>query len=682
MEDQSEEPVLVYVRIRPENLPSTKLNSPTNVLNRSTSSSNGSFSNFSSNSIIRETSKCVLPVNDQTIRLIAPDGSNSSRKSVSAIDDKVYTFDKIFPEDSTQEDIYKSVSPLVKATVRGYNTTIFAYGCTGSGKSFTMTGNSTNPGIIPRAISEIFSIIEETAAQESDVFFYVRMSYVELYNNNFRNLLEFASKELALKESEKRDTHRSAIGLDNEETHVDVPHSANHTQSSIANKASSHPINTKGTDKIEVRESTTAGTFLAGSYLRIPVTSAKEAFQIIAKGNKYRAVGVTQCNDESSRSHAVLTIHVESRVSTDHGVNMSSSSGLQPTSELRLGKMHLVDLAGSERVALSGAEGTTLIETQNINSSLTALGDVLQALSKNAEIIQKQSEGGGYTTKTINGMSHRVPMTLVQIPYRNSKLTFLLKDSLGDGDVQGIRSIVRSKGNDLQSSYWMDISSTILPFHRAIAGLHFHGNENLLLTTIECLYQLNANINAIDLTGNTGSNVNIRNNDGDTPLLTECRRLRTASIDVIDTLLRAGANANDSNQSNSNITNNNTNISALTLVLLTGATSASSSVDKMRVSTTSISMNTISNVNSHANEEKVKSSGRKVWIKLADLLIKSGAKWDNEWRNNNGYTQLHLLLLSFPPSNNDFTIYYNLLSHALDYGNFFINTEDIKDRCY
>jgi hypothetical protein len=139
-------------------------------------------------------------VDEKTLRITPPDGPLGLRKSVSAVDDKIFSFDKVFPQECTQELIYQSVSTHVKATVRGYNTTIFAYGSTGSGKSYSMTGNSSAPGIIPRAISEIFSIIEATAAQENDVFFYVRLSYVELYNNNFRNLLEFASKELALKE--------------------------------------------------------------------------------------------------------------------------------------------------------------------------------------------------------------------------------------------------------------------------------------------------------------------------------------------------------------------------------------------------------------------------------------------------------------------------------------------------
>lgn len=116
------------------------------------------------------------------------------------------------------------------------------------------------------------------------------------------------------------------------------------------------------------------------------------------------------------RSHAILTLHVESRVAAKNGAEDAPNV---ETSELRLGKMHLVDLAGSERVSLSGAEGDTLVETQNINLSLTALGDVLSALSRNANIAS-------------GSRSNPVPSkALVPVPYRNSKLTHLLKDSLG-----------------------------------------------------------------------------------------------------------------------------------------------------------------------------------------------------------------------------------------------------------
>ena len=205
-----------------------------------------------------QSGKCAVMIDDKTVRITPPDGTLGSRKSVSAVDDKIFSFDKLFSEEGTQEDVYQSVSAHVKATVRGYNTTIFAYGSTGSGKSYTMTGNSTAPGIIPRAISEIFSIIEATAAQESDIFFYVRLSYVELYNNNFKNLLEFASKELSLKEK------------NNEKDEFD---DASESRGRSTSPSQMHPGLSQRTDKIEVRESQSAGVFLAGPSLRIPVRS-------------------------------------------------------------------------------------------------------------------------------------------------------------------------------------------------------------------------------------------------------------------------------------------------------------------------------------------------------------------------------------------------------------------------
>ena len=244
----------VFVRIRPEssNLRSVRNGvvdrKPATVISRLNVSPKRSLSQDGGTP-----TKCASLVDETTIRIIPPDGALGTRKSVSAVDDKIFTFDKVFAEECSQEDIYQSISAHVKATVRGYNTTIFAYGSTGSGKSYTMTGNSTAPGIIPRAISEIFSIIEATAAQESDVFFYVRLSYVELYNNNFRNLLEFASKELSVKEKGK------TADDDEDNLRPDSP-------------SKLHPGLTQRTDKIEVRESQSAGVFLAGPSLRIPVS--------------------------------------------------------------------------------------------------------------------------------------------------------------------------------------------------------------------------------------------------------------------------------------------------------------------------------------------------------------------------------------------------------------------------
>jgi hypothetical protein len=155
------EPVQVFVRVKPEFV--------------------DSHDEYDSHSVL-------VPIDDKSIRISPPDGSTAilSRRSVPAVDDRIFTYDQILGAECSQEDVYELVSHQVRATVQGYNATIFALGCTGSGKTHTMTGSSSAPGIIPRAISEIFSIIESTAAREKDVFFYVRLSFVELYNNNFR----------------------------------------------------------------------------------------------------------------------------------------------------------------------------------------------------------------------------------------------------------------------------------------------------------------------------------------------------------------------------------------------------------------------------------------------------------------------------------------------------------------
>ena len=232
-----------------------------------------------------------------------------------------------------------------------------------------MSGDQRDPGIIPRTVGDIFDSIKATAAAQPDTMFLVRMSYVELYNNVFRNLLDWGLVEY----SEQVDEVEGDGGV----------------------------YRTARSDRIEVRETKVAGVHLSGPRLRAPVTSAANVLRLIAAGNQARAVGATNCNEHSSRSHAILTLYVESR------------TGFDSASEVKMGKLHLVDLAGSERVSLSGAEGGTLVETQAINLSLATLGDVLSALSKNA-----QQPGSA-------------PAATDPVPYRNSKLTHLLKDSLG-----------------------------------------------------------------------------------------------------------------------------------------------------------------------------------------------------------------------------------------------------------
>jgi hypothetical protein len=288
------EPVQVFVRIRPESDKEAKLSASPNR--------NISASPSQSQSTLPSTGCCVVAPDDKTIRLVAPDGIYATRSSVSAVDDKIYHFDKVFMEDSSQEAIYESVSDHVLATVRGYNTTIFAYGVTGSGKSYTMTGNKQNPGIIPRAIGDIFKHIDD-AASESDIYFFVRLSYVELYNNTFRNLLENVSKEIGVKS--KMNPINTAGNFFSEIDDLEAYETQFGPTFAYARSTSAASLKEITTafrsEKIEVRETHNAGVFLSGQNLRFPVTSAVEAFQLINKGNKIRAVSTTNCNDQSSR---------------------------------------------------------------------------------------------------------------------------------------------------------------------------------------------------------------------------------------------------------------------------------------------------------------------------------------------------------------------------------------------
>lgn len=219
----------------------------------------------------------------------------------------------------------------------GYNGTVFAYGQTGCGKSFSMQGvakPATQRGIIPRAFEHMFEAIAATANTK----FLVHASYLEIYNEEIRDLLG-----------------------------VDVK------------------------KKLELKESNDSGVYVGGLSMH-PVHNVSECEKIMEKGWKSRAVGATLMNADSSRSHSIFTVYLE-RVQTD-----------EEDGNIRKGKLNLVDLAGSERQAKTGATGDRLKEATKINLSLSALGNVISAL--------------------VDGKSKH-------IPYRDSKLTRLLQDSLG-----------------------------------------------------------------------------------------------------------------------------------------------------------------------------------------------------------------------------------------------------------
>ncbi|XP_078695926.1 osmotic avoidance abnormal protein 3-like isoform X3 [Branchiostoma floridae x Branchiostoma belcheri] len=252
---------------------------------------------------------------------------------------KLFTFDGSYDMVSTTEKIYDDVAyPLVESVVEGYNGTVFAYGQTGCGKSFTMQGieePATQRGIIPRAFEHIF----ESIAVAEDTKYLVHASYLEIYNEEIRDLL----------------------GKDHKQ-------------------------------KLELKEHPDRGVYVK-DLSKHSVHNVPECERIMEMGWKNRSVGATLMNADSSRSHSIFTIFLE-MCSTDK----------EGETHLRAGKLNLVDLAGSERQAKTGATGDRLKEATKINLSLSALGNVISAL--------------------VDGKSKH-------IPYRDSKLTRLLQDSLG-----------------------------------------------------------------------------------------------------------------------------------------------------------------------------------------------------------------------------------------------------------
>ncbi|XP_003971969.1 kinesin-like protein KIF3C isoform X2 [Takifugu rubripes] len=255
---------------------------------------------------------------------------------------KTFTFDAVYDASSKQRDLYdESVRPLVDSVLAGFNGTIFAYGQTGTGKTYTMQGAWMDPekrGVIPNAFDHVFTHISRS---QSDKQYLVRASYLEIYLEEIRDLL-------------------------------DPKHG--------------------GTRSLELRESPESGVYVR-NLTSCVCKSIKEIEDVMNMGNQARAVGATDMNEHSSRSHALFLITVE-----------CSQPGPDGRKHIRVGRLNLVDLAGSERQAKTGVQGERLKEAAKINLSLSALGNVISALA--------------------DGRSGHVP-------YRDSKLTRLLQDSLG-----------------------------------------------------------------------------------------------------------------------------------------------------------------------------------------------------------------------------------------------------------
>ncbi|XP_061282786.1 kinesin-like protein KIF13B isoform X3 [Bos javanicus] len=295
--------------------------------------------------------KCVVDVDANKV-ILNPVNTNLSKGDARS-QPKVFAYDHCFwsmdesvrDKYAGQDDVFKCLGEnILQNAFDGYNACVFAYGQTGSGKSYTMMGTADQPGLIPRLCSGLFERTQKEENEEQS--FKVEVSYMEIYNEKVRDLLDPKGSRQTLK----------------------------------------------------VREHSVLGPYVDG-LSKLAVTSYKDIESLMSEGNKSRTVAATNMNEESSRSHAVF------KITLTHTLYDVKSG----TSGEKVGKLSLVDLAGSERATKTGAAGDRLKEGSNINKSLTTLGLVISALA---------DQGAGKSKNKF-------------VPYRDSVLTWLLKDSLG-----------------------------------------------------------------------------------------------------------------------------------------------------------------------------------------------------------------------------------------------------------
>jgi len=242
----------------------------------------------------------------------------------------VFMFDAIFGP-GTQEEVFEDCRDLVRSAADGYNVTLFAYGQTGAGKTYTMEGTEDDPGVSHRTITEIFKVVDDAS---TSCEWTVTGSVIELYRQDIRDLYAMSQDE-----ADQR--------------------------------------------KLQIRAESIEGL------LEKECKTAAELTEVISEASKARKVASTALNKDSSRSHLLFVIKITS-------INRETGEKIQ-------GKIMIVDLAGSERLAKSMVTGEEAKEAIEINKSLTALGDVIEALTTGQK----------------------------QIPYRNHKLTMLMQDSVG-----------------------------------------------------------------------------------------------------------------------------------------------------------------------------------------------------------------------------------------------------------
>ncbi|CAO1614618.1 unnamed protein product [Parajaminaea phylloscopi] len=300
----------------------------------------------------------LIAVNDQHQLVLNPPTEGDSKENARATKKKAmpFSFDRAYDEDTEQRTLFEYVGlELLEHAFNGFNTCVFAYGQTGSGKSHSMVGYAEAKGLIPLTCSRLFDDAAERVQADPNLRISVEVSYIEIYNEKVRDLL--------------------------------------------------NPTN-KG--NLRVREHPSLGPYVE-DLSKLVVSNFSDVENLMDEGNKARTVAATNMNETSSRSHAVFTLLVTQKRKDDE---------TQLEAE-KVSRISLVDLAGSERANSTGATGSRLKEGANINRSLTTLGKVIAALAT-ASI-----EASTKSTPKKKGSAGD------HVPYRDSVLTWLLKDSLG-----------------------------------------------------------------------------------------------------------------------------------------------------------------------------------------------------------------------------------------------------------
>ncbi|KAI3657384.1 hypothetical protein MP638_001705 [Amoeboaphelidium occidentale] len=293
------------------------------------------------------------------VRVKPSDGADEQLKYGEAtvtLNGEQYSFDQVFGKHAKNVDLYNEIgTQIVKAALEdGINTCVFAYGQTGSSKTYSMFGVENDPGLIIQICRQLFLPEQETSLTRE-----ISVSYLEIYNEKVYDLLSAGSEG----------------------------------------------------ERLKIREHPTEGVYVQ-ALKRVKVKSPEEIFRILSKGTDKRKVAETKVNSRSSRSHCIVTIDISTRDTVKRRTLKS--------------RIALVDLAGSERVGVSMTSGERLKEGGQINKSLVTLGLVIKALVKRSSLTGPSLLGASPSTGVSNSGQKSV-----FVPYRDSPLTYLLKENLG-----------------------------------------------------------------------------------------------------------------------------------------------------------------------------------------------------------------------------------------------------------